>query len=366
MAEPTSEQPSAAQTRSLRLSRLEAQLDQYIQNNATARRLEIMMAISRAQVVSVDDDNIALLHHRISVSFLRQYAATSRSAAILYEAALHREIGLREFALGHEEPAVKNYAASMLLDLNVFLTEHMIPFGSIFESYMARHSDDTDANVVAGYWIFVTAHTVKDYVGALAYFRKLGDGHPTFPALRSMIHHRLNQKREAIAEDTLALRLGDAIQSPQTNHLHFTRGLLRSQTGDKIGAVADLEKCISLCQGDEDFLSEAYFHLAQWAFCPSRSLCEVRKWYDLGIKAERARSPVFAHNPMLSQKTQLAALLGKGSCYSCAMFGCRGYASLKCSRCLSVRYCGLDCQRAHWNAGHKAVCVKVSAAKPSE
>ncbi len=354
---------TAAEARSSRLRLLEVQLDQYDEN--CARRLELMVAASRAQVNNVDDDNLALLHHRISISFLRQHAATSRSAAILLEAALHREIGLREFALGREEPAVKHYAASMVLDLNVFLTEHMMPFGAIFTRYMARHAEDTDANVVAGYWTFVTAQNVNDYNRALAYFRKLGNGHPSFPALRSMIHHRLGQKHEAIAEDTLALRLGDATQNPVTNFMHFTRGLLRHETGDKVGAVADVEKCISLCQGDEDFLSEAYFHLAQWAFCPSRSLNEVRKWYDLGIKAERTRSPVFAHNPMLSEKATLAALLGKGS-YSCAMQGCRGYASLKCSQCLSVRYCGVDCQRAHWKAGHKAVCVKATAAKHSE
>ena len=29
---------------------------------------------------------------------------------------------------------------------------------------------------------------------------------------------------------------------------------------------------------------------------------------------------------------------------------------LKCSRCKRVRYCGRECQRAHWRAGHKAEC----------
>jgi len=28
----------------------------------------------------------------------------------------------------------------------------------------------------------------------------------------------------------------------------------------------------------------------------------------------------------------------------------------KCSRCQRVRYCGRECQRAHWRAGHKAEC----------
>ena len=28
----------------------------------------------------------------------------------------------------------------------------------------------------------------------------------------------------------------------------------------------------------------------------------------------------------------------------------------RCSRCQRVRYCGRECQRAHWRAGHKAEC----------
>ena len=31
-------------------------------------------------------------------------------------------------------------------------------------------------------------------------------------------------------------------------------------------------------------------------------------------------------------------------------------ALLRCARCKSVRYCGVDCQRHHWLAGHKKVC----------
>lgn len=42
----------------------------------------------------------------------------------------------------------------------------------------------------------------------------------------------------------------------------------------------------------------------------------------------------------------------------CAACG-KDLATLKCSRCMSVRYCSKECQRAHWKA-HKGVCVAPS------
>lgn len=35
---------------------------------------------------------------------------------------------------------------------------------------------------------------------------------------------------------------------------------------------------------------------------------------------------------------------------------CGAPAHLRCSRCMAVRYCCLDCQRRHWRAGHKSEC----------
>jgi len=36
----------------------------------------------------------------------------------------------------------------------------------------------------------------------------------------------------------------------------------------------------------------------------------------------------------------------------------RDTKSLKCGRCLSVRYCSAECQRLHWNAQHKKDCKR--------
>ena len=43
-------------------------------------------------------------------------------------------------------------------------------------------------------------------------------------------------------------------------------------------------------------------------------------------------------------------------CYQCGRDG----ASMQCSRCKSARYCGAECQRAHWKA-HKPDCKKIAS-----
>ncbi len=48
----------------------------------------------------------------------------------------------------------------------------------------------------------------------------------------------------------------------------------------------------------------------------------------------------------------------------CGNFGCEGEWALPlkhCGRCRAVRYCGADCQRAHWREGHKAECKALAA-----
>ena len=49
-------------------------------------------------------------------------------------------------------------------------------------------------------------------------------------------------------------------------------------------------------------------------------------------------------------------------CHNCGKQPGKGCCVLSvCVRCRSVWYCGKDCQRAHWRAGHKRDCVKSSS-----
>ena len=50
----------------------------------------------------------------------------------------------------------------------------------------------------------------------------------------------------------------------------------------------------------------------------------------------------------------------------CAGPGCERSGEKRCSRCLSVSYCGPVCQRADWDGGHKAQCKKLAAERATE
>lgn len=41
-----------------------------------------------------------------------------------------------------------------------------------------------------------------------------------------------------------------------------------------------------------------------------------------------------------------------------------GVALERCGRCRRALYCGQDCQRAHWHAGHKPACKPGSLPAP--
>ncbi|GLT58288.1 hypothetical protein SLA2020_311920 [Shorea laevis] len=47
---------------------------------------------------------------------------------------------------------------------------------------------------------------------------------------------------------------------------------------------------------------------------------------------------------------------GRISCAACGNHGTK-----VCSRCKSVRYCSPECQRTHWNSGHRTECKENSS-----
>ena len=55
---------------------------------------------------------------------------------------------------------------------------------------------------------------------------------------------------------------------------------------------------------------------------------------------------------------------GANACAACGGDSSPGSALQRCSRCHSVRYCSVGCQRTHWPA-HKASCAAAAAAGAS-
>jgi hypothetical protein len=68
-------------------------------------------------------------------------------------------------------------------------------------------------------------------------------------------------------------------------------------------------------------------------------------------------------SPMTAQRTfdTLRAPLPKIAPSLCSACGA-DYAALRCSRCMTARYCNAVCQRADW-AAHKGGCAAAAAAK---
>ncbi len=343
-AQPASSFDSAMASR---LRHLEAQLEQY-DADAGAETLAGMDIVDETGAVPAQ---VALRRHRNSVDFLRQHAPASRSAAIMYEAALHRDIGLRELALGREDSAVRHYAAGLRLHAEVFewSVARCDGFRGLLDGYCARNGEDANFLTLSGHLFLCQANKQK----ALDLFRGLGEAGCI---MRVDLLMETKQYHEAIADCTLALRLGDATQDPNTNYMHYARAFARTQIrGDKVECRSDFETFVRLCAGDERFLCDACYLLA--FFDMHRSADDARAWFKKGSKAERTRSPVFAHQPLPETKHLVATLYGKAQ-LKCAMRGCQGEGRHQCARCLAVRYCSAECQRADWKAAHKAACVK--------
>ena len=68
---------------------------------------------------------------------------------------------------------------------------------------------------------------------------------------------------------------------------------------------------------------------------------------------------LIAESPAPSPKSPpVKPVASSPHCASCgAESGLGGSALKPCSRCKAVSYCGKECQRAHWKAGHKAACI---------
>ncbi len=337
-----------------RLRHLEAMLEQYADAGRPASAVEAAVDDDEASAVP---SKVALRRHRNSVAFLRLHAPASRSAAILYEAALHRDISQRELALGRSGSAVRHCAAGLRLSEKVFEWNEVnfAQFCDALERYCARHGQDADSHTLYGFLLMCKSRSPDAMRQAIAGFESLGN---EGSLIRAAFHMALGQHLQVIAECSIALRLGDATQDPSTNFAHYARGMALFHIGDKSGGRADLEKFVSLCAGDERSLCDACYHLAQIAV--HRSKDEALAWYKKGSNAESTRSPVFAHLPLPDSKSLVASLFGRTQ-HACAMRGCQGWGRHYCAGCRLVLYCTAECQRADWKAGHKAACVKRDA-----
>ena len=72
--------------------------------------------------------------------------------------------------------------------------------------------------------------------------------------------------------------------------------------------------------------------------------------------------------PAPSKKKDKAAASPEASvCANCGVQeGQHGATLSKCRKCKATLYCSRDCQRAHWDAGHKGQCVRPEDRAPEK
>ena len=72
--------------------------------------------------------------------------------------------------------------------------------------------------------------------------------------------------------------------------------------------------------------------------------------------------------PAPSKKKDKAAASPEASvCANCGVQKGQHVATLsKCRKCKATLYCSRDCQRAHWDAGHKGQCMRPGDRAPEK
>ncbi len=84
----------------------------------------------------------------------------------------------------------------------------------------------------------------------------------------------------------------------------------------------------------------------------------VARGLDPGGRGAAAFTPASRDAPMPGASREDTRALLRAVCAGCGALDA-GSAMRKCSRCLGARYCGAECQRAHWKV-HKKTCAPPS------
>jgi tetratricopeptide (TPR) repeat protein len=162
----------------------------------------------------------------------------------------------------------------------------------------------------------------------------------------------LLKKNEALNAFTRASQLGcDNIQ-----HTLFHRAVL---TEDNLETPRKLlEEFVSRAEGDARKLPEACYRLSMLHGMKGPSnLGAARRYYDLGLKADRLQLPCFP-DAVASMRKQAEALVKKY--HSCGNVECVAIGTSLCSKCKKVYYCSRACQLNDWKT-HKEICKTLSS-----
>mmetsp|Transcript_84606 Transcript_84606/g.169290 ORF Transcript_84606/g.169290 Transcript_84606/m.169290 type:complete len:385 (+) Transcript_84606:197-1351(+) len=156
-----------------------------------------------------------------------------------------------------------------------------------------------------------------------------------------------------------AFNKAKSLGSDEIDRTLFHRAVLMIKQGTSHDeAKAALEEFVTRAAPGSRKLCEAYYRLA--VECAGDKLFgSARRFYDLGISAEKFRCVLFG-DEALNHRIAAKAIVGKFS--PCGNPKCPHAGHQKCSKCKMVVYCSVACQQHEWPS-HKADCKKSKKGK---
>ncbi|KAK9809365.1 hypothetical protein WJX73_009050 [Symbiochloris irregularis] len=85
----------------------------------------------------------------------------------------------------------------------------------------------------------------------------------------------------------------------------------------------------------------------------------MEEWYASPERAEYVRAGLES-GELFDMSLQHPSMRGYKACMEGLCANCNQPGNLKCTKCMTVRYCSRECQKADWKVMHKKTCKTAS------
>jgi len=160
------------------------------------------------------------------------------------------------------------------------------------------------------------------------------------------------KKSAAVSAYTRAAQMGCG----DIEHTLFHRAVL---TDDIVQARIWLEAYVQRAELDARKLPEACYRLVLlYGVQGPRQLGAARRYYELGLQADKARLPIYAADEVSDWRRQATTLVKKYR--ACGNPACDVLGTSVCVGCKTICYCSRECQVQDWKR-HKPECKRIQA-----
>jgi tetratricopeptide (TPR) repeat protein len=227
-------------------------------------------------------------------------------------------------------------------------------FATVMPAFKAISDDASEETDMRANALFVRANIlflqgrVREGLAELHAAQNLLPDDASFHTTEGSILAMQMQKQEALAAYDRAADLG----CDNIDDTLFHRAILTTSSED---AQNFLEKYVALAEGDARKLPEACYRLSLlYGIMGPNYLGAARRFYDLGLKADKSKLPIFP-DASSSIRKQAKTLASKYN--ACGNIRCKRAAHMLCTACRIVFYCSKECQNKEWKE-HKTACKK--------